>query len=144
MELSELLRAMASLQESFDELSGKFDTQQQVIERIEENRRENEANRKDNRVNRVLAVFAIIGFVLDVTLTGFVWHLHDVEDANTSALRTVQSRTNSQILCPLYQVIAQSIKANPSPPGLSPDLVQFRKSAAQIITDGLNTLGCTP
>jgi len=93
------------------------------------------------RLRRTLAV-TICGLLLDMSLTVFGTYLFVEQRVISDNLQSIQARTSTEILCPLYEVFAESIKAMPTLPGLTPDEVQIRKDAANTISTGLTTLGC--
>jgi hypothetical protein len=128
MDLAELVAAVNNLNATVAELSKRADTQQKVLDRIAE-------VAADNRRNR-------IGLVVLLALIGLVGWLFVRVEATTRELREVQQRTSSEILCPLYQVFALSIKANPPSPNLTPEQAQMRQNAANTILSGLDKLGC--
>lgn len=134
-EQTELIDAVATLTNSLGALSGRLDTQQDVIDRIDQ-------QRKGLHSTRIVLGCAVIGLMLDLALTvGFGFLFRQV-DANTHRVQDVQARTSSEILCPLYQVFALSIKVNPPPPNYTPEQLELRQHAADAIIAGLDKLGC--
>lgn len=122
-----------SLVEAVDRLEGaitKLATRSDVQE---------ESLRRNRNVLRV----AIVGLALDLLLTIFGGYLFNEIRGNTTDIETVQTRTSVQVLCPLYQVFLNSIKANPHPPGLTPEQQKDRDDATITIQEGYDILQCT-
>ncbi len=94
---------------------------------------------RDIRSTRITVWSAAV--VVTVFLAGFGFLYHQV-DRNQDQLQAVQARTSTEILCPLYQVLAVSIKVNPPSPNLNPEQVEARRRAADTILGGLDKLGC--
>jgi hypothetical protein len=128
MDQSEFVAAVDTLTAAVSKLSARMDTQQAVVDAIKKQGR-------DLHSTRMVLTAAIFGLVLDLALTvGFGYLYHELD--------TVQRRTDTQILCPLYEFFAVSLKANPPAPGATPEQLQLRTSAADTVTSGLTTLGC--
>jgi len=135
MDQSELLAAVSALTDSVGELSRRLDVQEELVHRIE-------AQRRGLHSTRIVLGCAVVGLILDLVLTLGFGLLFQRVDENSLQVREVQQRTSTQILCPLYEVIATSIKTDPSPPNLTPDELQVRHDAGNVIANGLKTLGC--
>ena len=119
------------------ELSGRVNTQQEIVDALKKQGRE-------IHHTRVFLSLAGLGILLDLALTigfGFLYHQVDV---NQNQLREVQARTSTEILCPLYEFFALSLKVNPPPPAATDEQIQLRKTAGDTISRGLTTLGCQP
>src|ERR1700745_1506062 len=115
-QLTQLVESVKSLQGVVQQLSDRADTQREILDRISR-------VATDTRHNRIGLQVATVGIVLNMIIAGFgVWLFVKV-DSNTRQVQAVQVRTSSQILCPLYTVLSLSIKANPSPPNLTPDQI---------------------
>ena len=128
MEQSELVEAVETLTSAVGTLSGKVKTQQGVIDAIKHQ------NRRIHSTRMFLAA-AIFGIALDLMLTvGFGYLYHELD--------TVQRRTDTQILCPLYEFFAVSLKVNSPAPNASAEQLELRKTAATTVAAGLTTLGC--
>lgn len=125
---SELIRAVSDLTKSVGELSERLDMQEKLLTRIE-------AQRRGLNTTRIAVGFTL----LLIVAVGF---LYRQVDANTRDVRDVQRRTSTEVLCPLYEVFALSIKANPNPAGLTPEQAAVRQQAGDTITAGLQKLGC--
>ncbi|WP_159840224.1 hypothetical protein [Nocardia sp. CY41] len=128
MDQTKLVEAVDALTSEVGTLSQRADTTQKVLERIEK-------VAADNRRNRV-------GMAVLLVLIGLIVYLFFRLEATTREVREVQERTSSEILCPLYEVFATSIKVNPPNPNLTPDQAKARQHAADTILAGLDTLGC--
>ncbi|MFI7191490.1 hypothetical protein ACIBQ0_17285 [Nocardia nova] len=114
-----------------------MNTQQEIVDALKKQGR-------DIHSTRIFPALAGFGIVLDLALTiGFGFLYHQV-DANQNELREVQARTSTEILCPLYEFFALSLKVNPPPPTANEEQIQLRKSAGDTIAKGLTTLGCKP
>lgn len=119
------------------ELSGRVNTQQKIVDALKKQGR-------DIHRTGVFLSLAGLGIILDLALTigfGFLYHQVDV---NQNQLREVQARTSTEILCPLYEFFALSLKVNPPPPTATDEQIQLRKTAGDTISRGLTTLGCQP
>jgi hypothetical protein len=134
-EESDLVAAVAALTSSAAELSTRLEVQEQLVRRIEEQRRGLHAT-------RIALVVTIVGLILDLGLTGAFGVLYRQVSENQQNIVSVQQRTSTDILCPLYQAFALGIKSNPTPTGLTPEQQQFRQNAGATITAGLGKLGC--
>ncbi|MEV6555858.1 hypothetical protein AB0M22_09090 [Nocardia sp. NPDC051756] len=132
---SELIAAVGNLTESVGALSTRLDTHEGLLTRIEEQRKETDAQRKGLNTTRIA-----VGFMGLVLIAG--GFLYRQVDTNTRDVREVQQRTSTEILCPLYQFLALSLKANPPSPVASAEQVKLRETAANTITAGLDKLGC--
>jgi hypothetical protein len=127
--------AVAALTASAGELSGRLDVQEELVRRMEQQRR-------GLHSTRIVLGVTIVGLAADLLLTiAFGLLFHQV-DENQHSIQTVQQHTSTDILCPLYEALAMGLKANPNPTGLSPAQSQFRQSAANTVTAGLGQLGC--
>jgi hypothetical protein len=135
MDLAELVTAVDRLRQVVTELSERAETQQRVLDRLDK-------VSTDTRMNRVGLKVATVGVAFNLALTGFVGWLFVRVEHTTRELQDVQNRTSSEILCPLYQVFALSIKANPPSPNLSPDQAKVRENAANTILAGLEKMRC--
>lgn len=135
MDLAELVTAVNSLHRAVTELSERADTQQKILDRIEK-------VSIDTRHNRIGLKLAVAGFAFNLALTVFGGWLFVKVNANTHEVRDVQKRTSTEILCPLYQVFALSIKINPPPANYTPEQLDLRQHAADTILAGLDKLGC--
>lgn len=129
--------SVETLTAAVTELSGRVNTQQEIVDALKKQGR-------DIHYTRIYLVMAGFGILLDLALTigfGFLYHQVDV---NQNQLREVQARTSTEILCPLYEFFALSLKVNPPPPSANDEQIQLRKSAGETIARGLTTLGCQP
>lgn len=133
--MEHLTAAVEDLVESVKSLTERSDTQQKVIDELKE-------QRQSLHNTRMVVFAAIIGVVLDLGLTVGGVLLYRQVDANQHQIQAVQARTSTEILCPLYQVFALSIKVNPPPPNYSQVQLELRQHAADTILSGLDKLGC--
>jgi len=129
-QLPALTGAMRTMIETVEILTNRVDEHQ---ERIRHNLQ---------LYRRALAVVTI-GLILDLSLTIFGAFLYLGERDNSDRLQSVQDRTSLSVLCPLYEVFVESLKANPSPANTTPDQVKLRLDAAAAITQGINNLRCS-
>lgn len=136
MDQPQLVEAVEKLTAAVGELSDRADTQQEMLNEIK-------AQRKGLRSTRIVVAFTVFGVSIDLVLTVLFGLLYQQVNANSHQVQAVQERTSSEILCPLYQVFALSIKTNPAPPGLTPTQAQLRQDAGDTILAGLDKLGCT-
>lgn len=128
MDQANLVDAVETLTRSVNDLSVRFDNQQTLIDRIEKQRRGLFATR-----------VALGAVALLIVACGF---LYVQMQSTTAELRAVQGRTSTEILCPLYQFLALSLRANPPNPAASEEQVELRRNAADTIAAGLVKLGC--
>ena|SRR6266542_1398584 len=128
MEPVDLYTVIGELRDSIRELAKRFEIQEEVISELRVNRR---------GLYAISLAVACIG----VCLVGGGYLYYQVASAQKN-IQTVQDRTSTEILCPLYQTLAQAIRANPSPPGLTAEQIELRQHAAVTITNGLAKLGC--
>jgi hypothetical protein len=135
MDLAELVAAVNNLNDTVVELSERANTQQKVLSRIEK-------VSNDTRSNRIGLIVATAAIGVCLVLLGLVGWLFVKLNETTHELQQVQERTSSEILCPLYEVFATSIKVNPPNPNLSPEQASARQRAADTILAGLDKLGC--
>ncbi|WP_280248757.1 hypothetical protein [Nocardia abscessus] len=135
MDLAELVTAVDSLRNAVTALSERAKTQQKILDRIER-------VSTDTRMNRIGLKVATVGVVFNLALIGLVGWLFVRIEQTTREVQEVQNRTSTEILCPLYQVFALSIKVNPPSPNLTPEQAQMRQNAASTILSGLDKLGC--
>lgn len=119
---------MSDLTKSVGELSTRLDMQEELLTRIDD-------QRKGLNTTRI-----VMGFMLLLLVAGAF--LYRQVEANTRDVRDVQRRTSVEVLCPLYTVFALSIKANPTPTNLTPEQAAVRQQAGDTITAGLQKLGC--
>lgn len=82
------------------------------------------------------------GVVLIFCLLGLGAYLVKTQDDNTQRINELQERTSSEVLCPLYGLLINSINANPEPSNLTPDQIKFRQDAAQTFKKGYQELRC--
>ncbi|WP_280393027.1 hypothetical protein [Nocardia wallacei] len=132
MDQPALVEAVETLTRAVGELRKELAVQQGVVNAIKKQGR-------DIRSTRITVWSAAV--VVTVFLAGFGFLYHQV-DRNQDQLQAVQARTSTEILCPLYQVLAVSIKVNPPSPNLNPEQVEARRRAADTILGGLDKLGC--
>ncbi len=132
---TDLVSAVSALTASAGELSGRLDVQESLVQRIDQQRR-------GLHSTRIALAVTIIGLALDLGLTIAFGALFHQVSSNEHSIQAVQQRTSTEILCPLYEVVAQSIKANPTPAGLTPAQAELRAHAATVIIEGLGKLGC--
>ncbi|WP_280319828.1 hypothetical protein [Nocardia wallacei] len=132
MDQPALIEAVETLTAAVGELRKELAVQQGVVNAIKKQGR-------DIRSTRITVWSAAV--VVTVFLAGFGFLYHQV-DRNQDQLQAVQARTSTEILCPLYQVLAVSIKVNPPSPNLNPEQVEARRRAADTILGGLDKLGC--
>jgi hypothetical protein len=128
MDLAELVAAVDSLRQAVTELSERAETQQKILDRLDK-------VSTDTRLNRIGLKVATVSIGFNLALTAALgWLFMKVQD--------VQERTSSEILCPLYEVFATSIKVNPPNPNLTREQAEARQHAADTILAGLDKLGC--
>lgn len=133
--MENLTRAVETLNESVAELTKRFALMEQVVEDQKEQRR-------GLHSTRIYLGVGAVAIVLCLGLSvGFGFLFYQVEH-NQREIQAVQQRTSSEILCPLYEVFATSIKVNPTNPNLTPDQAKLRQDAADTILAGLSKLGC--
>jgi hypothetical protein len=135
MDQTELISAVEALTKSVGKLSDRLDVQEALLDRFE-------AQRRGLRSTRVALAFTAFGLSLDLVLTVMFGLLYQQVNANTHQVQSVQARTSAEILCPLYQVFALSIKINPVPTNYTPEQLDLRQHAADTILAGLEKLGC--
>lgn len=128
MDQRELIAAVEALTTSVGQLSQRLDTQQGVIDELDRQRKGLHSTRI------VMALMLVL-----IVCVGFLYYK---VDANTQEVRAVQNRTSSEILCPLYEVLATSIKMNPPSPNLTAEQATLRQDAGGAILAGLGKLGC--
>lgn len=126
---TDLLTSVDSLDKAVGGLATRVDTHQLAI---------------SNTVRRLKWVVSctVAGLLLLLGLVGFGVDLYLQQRATSDELRVVQQKTSSEILCPLYRTLIDSISANPAPPSLTPEQVKFRQGAIRTIRDGYRQLGC--
>lgn len=134
-ESPQLVDAVKVLTVAVGELSERLDTQQKALVTQQKVIDDLERQRKGLHSTRLVLMAAIFGIVLDLALTLGFGYLYQELDK-------VQRRTDTQILCPLYEFLALSLKVNPAQPTASPEQVELRHNAAVTIAAGLDTLGC--
>ena len=142
MDQTELVSAVEALTEAVGELSDRLDVQQGVLGQQKRMIADIEKQRSGLHSTRIVLSAAVFGIILDLGLTVGFGLLYRQVDANTREVQKVQARTSSEILCPLYEVFATSIKVNPPNPNLSPEQARARHEAADTILAGLDKLGC--
>ncbi len=142
MDQTQLVSAVEELTAAVSVLSERADTQQHVIDELEEQRKSLETQQKGLHSTRMVLSAAVFGIVLDLGLTVGGALLYQQVDTNQREIRQVQQRTSTEILCPLYEVFATSIKVNPPNPNLTPEQAKARRDAADTILSGLDKLGC--
>lgn len=125
-----VVSTMDSLRASVESLAGRMQVQEEFAERLRSGERR-------GRNNRIAVTIALTGLLLGL------WLYHRV-DVATRDLKVVQARTSTEILCPLYELFAVSLRVTPAPPAMTPDQVQLRERAGDTIARGLRTLGCAP
>lgn len=133
--MEHLTAAVEALNATVSELSKRLDVQEEIAKQLDENR---------SGLHTVRMVVGVLGILLVMNLglvTGFGLLYHQV-DRNQHELQAVQQRTSAEILCPLYQVFALSIKTNPPPPNYNAEQLELRQHAADTILAGLAKLGC--
>lgn len=133
--MEHLTAAVKALNVTVSELSRRLDVQEEIAQQLDENR---------SGLHTVRVVLVVLGVVLAMNLGlvgGFGLLYHQV-DSNQREIRAVQERTSVEILCPLYQVFALSIKVNPPPPNYNAEQLELRQHAADTILAGLDKLGC--
>jgi hypothetical protein len=128
MDQKELVDAVQTLTRSVDDLSRRFDATEKLIDRIEKQRR------------GLLSTRIALGAVVLLVIAGGV--LFARQQSTIRELRAVQDRTSTEILCPLYQFLALSLRVNPPNPTASAEQIELRTSAATAIAAGLEKLGC--
>lgn len=133
MDQPALVAAVETLTAAVGDLREELAVQQGVVNAIKKQGR-------DIRSTRIAVWSAAV--VVAVFLTGFGFLYHQV-DRNQDQLQGVQARTSTEILCPLYQVLAVSIKVNPPNPTLTAEQAEARQHAADTILGGLDKLGCS-
>ncbi|MEV0247979.1 hypothetical protein AB0H76_15405 [Nocardia sp. NPDC050712] len=143
MEPSELVGAVEALTAAVGELSERLDVQQEnldqqqkMLDEIERQRKGLDQQRKGLNTTRIILGVVAVVVVAVAVLYGRV-------DANSDGVREVQERTSTEILCPLYAVLATSMKVNPPSPNLTAEQAKARQAAADAIIAGLEKLGCT-
>jgi hypothetical protein len=137
MDEAELAGSVDDLTTEVRALNDRIDTQQQVIDALKRHTR-------DIHSTRIMLVAALFGIILIFGLTGAFGRLYQQVETNQHQLQQVQARTSTEILCPLYEFLALSLRVNPPAPTATAEQVQLRKTAADTIARGLSTLGCTP
>lgn len=143
-EVDDLVRAVDGLRQVADELAERSDIQDKVLQRIEGLARGQEDLITYGRRNRLGIQIGIIGVVLSLAAGGFAINLAFRLNSTTAQLQTVQNRTSTEVLCPLYQLFALSLTTNPVPPNYTAEQLELRKRYEVSIKDGLNKLGCAP
>lgn len=156
MDQTQLRRSVEALTAEVATLSERADTQQHVIDELEAQRQSLQKQAEGLRKQQeglhstrvwLFAAISAIAFVLAVTVGGvFLYRQADANQQqlqdNQHQLELVQQRTSTEILCPLYEVFATSIKVNPPNPNLTPEQAKARREAADTILSGLDKLGC--
>lgn len=135
--MDKLTAEVSALTIAVRELSGRVDTQQQLIDAIKKQAREIHATRM------FLGATAFSVCIAIALAVGFGFLSHQVE-TQQHQLQQVQARTSTEILCPLYEFFALSLRVNAPPPTATDEQIQLRKTAADTIARGLTTLGCQP
>ncbi|WP_454199606.1 hypothetical protein [Nocardia sp. Marseille-Q1738] len=134
-EIVELVAAVNKLQKSVNGLTVRVNTYEEMLQRIEKVANDTQKVATDTRANRIGLKVATASIAFNLVLTAALgWLFMKVQD--------VQERTSTEILCPLYQVFAVSIKVNPPNPNLTPEQAKARREAADTILAGLDKLGC--
>ena len=137
MDEAELAASVDTLTTEVRGLNDRINTQQTVIDALRKHTR-------DIHSTRILLAAAIFGIILTLGLTAAFGRLYAQVETNQNEIRQVQGRTSTEILCPLYEWFALSLRVNPPPATATPEQVQLRQSASDTINRGLSTLGCAP
>lgn len=137
------LNAMAeTLTASADALAASSKAQDKVLKRIEALAKDQEALTAYGRRNRVSIQVGVIGLAMSLAAGGFAINLAFRLSDTTNQLQTVQTRTSTEVLCPLFQLFALSLTTNPVPPNYTPEQLGLRRRYETSINDGLSKLGC--
>lgn len=126
-----LVELFQNVGQSVNDLSERVEVHQRLINR-------------SHRRWKVALVLTMIGLVLDFSLTVIGLQLYLHERDNTQTISEIQQRTSAKILCPVWGLFIESIKANPQGTNLTSAEVTFRKTALVTIEQGYTILGCPP
>lgn len=135
MDQPALVEAVRTLTLAVDELRADLRAQQGVVNAIKKQGR-------DIRSTRWAVGIVAAVLVIAVAFTTGFGLLYRQVDRNQHELEAVQERTSAEILCPLYEFLALSLKVNPPPPGASAEQLELRRTAAETTSAGLGKLGC--
>ena len=155
-EVQDLTIAVTGLREVAAELRDRSDLQDQVLARIEKLATDTAALANDaaalatqtkhlaeyGRKNRLGLQIGSIGIVLSLLAGSSSIYLFTKLNETTHQLSLVQSRTSTEVLCPLYQLFALSLTTNPTPPNYTTEQLELREQYKRAINDGLVKLGC--
>ena len=89
---------------------------------------------------RLIRIQAALGAALVLVVVVLISTIAQIR-SNAVELEKVQDRTNNEVLCPLYEIFAQSAK-NPPPPQYSEKQKAERLEAIKVIMQGYEKLGC--
>lgn len=128
-QVEELITVFETVSESAEELTRRVDEYQTLTVKTM------------NSYRNILSAVASVVFLL-LCLTALGGYLVKVQNDNTQHINELQSRTSSEVLCPLYGLLINSITANPEPTNLSQQQREFRQQAAQTFKKGYKDLGC--
>lgn len=125
----------ATLTASADALAASSKAQDKVLKRIE-------ALAIDTHRNRVALQLGTLGVVIALAVGGFAVVQSMRLNTLYHQVQEVQTRTSTEVLCPLYQLFALSITVNPPSPNYTPEQLKLRQQFAEAMATGLTKLGC--
>lgn len=121
-----LVKAVNRLETSINHLARRSDVQEESLKR-----------------NRMVLRIALVGLALDLALTVVCAALFAKADTNSEQIQSVQDRTSSEVLCPLYQVFLDSMRINTPPANQTPEQAEFRAESMRTIQHGYDILKCS-
>jgi len=141
-ETSDLVMAVQGLQATADSLREWSEDQSKVLRRIENLAVGQETLAKYGRRNRIGLQVGVIGVTLALLVGGFAVVQSVKLQRLYNQVQDVQTRTSTEVLCPLYQLFALSINVNPVPPNYTAEQTKLRQQFADAMNTGLVKLGC--
>lgn len=134
-EIEDLVSAVAGLQTVAEALAKRSEVQDKLLKRIEKLSADTHRNKVGIRIGTAGVVLALlVGCFAIVQSVRLNTLYHQVQE--------VQTRTSTEVLCPLYQLFALSITVNQVPPNYTEEQKKLRQQFADAMKTGLVKLGC--
>ena len=143
-EVQDLTAAVTGLRQVATELRDRSEVQDQVLRRIENLAKGQEVIAAYGRKNRLGIQIGSIGLTIALFAAGLSIYQSARLNETTHQLSAVQSRTSTEVLCPLYQLFALSLTVNPAPSNYTAEQLELREKYKLAINDGLAKLDCPP
>lgn len=134
-EIEDLVSAVAGLQTVAEALAKRSEVQDKLLKRIEKLSADTHRNKVGIQIGTAGVVLALlVGCFAIVQSVRLNTLYHQVQE--------VQTRTSTEVLCPLYQLFALSITINPPPANYTAEQLKLRQQFADAMKTGLVKLGC--